>query len=77
MEGRDDGSAPRDTGEVCRPGWRMHERAGTCTNTHLLSVVENDGAGAFDHGENHDGAEFPPHRHGHVGKRWQLMHELQ
>lgn len=29
--------------------------------THLLSIIEDDGSSAFDHSENHDSAEFPPH----------------
>lgn len=46
-------------------------------STHLLAVVENNGTGALNHGKDHDGAQFTPYRHGHVGKGWQLMHELQ
>lgn len=41
-------------------GERRHKR-GLVLITHLLSIIEDDGSSAFDHSENHDGAEFPPH----------------
>lgn len=43
----------------------------------LLAVVKDDGSSSLHDGEHHDGAQLPPHRHGHVGKGWQLVHELQ
>lgn len=46
-------------------------------SSYLLFVVQNDGASLLHHLKHHDAAQFPAHRHGHVGEGRQLVHELQ
>lgn len=44
---------------------------------YLLFVAQYDMTSLLHHLKDHDPAQLPPDRHGHVGERRQLVHELQ
>lgn len=46
-------------------------------HSYLLFVVQYNCASLLHHLKHHDATQVPPHRHGHVGKSRQLVHELQ